>query len=358
MENGVVNIINGLQGETHRFSVACLTEAGQFRERLRTDILIHELHKPAGLSLALIRKLQQVINRENADIVHTHNWATLVYSAPALKLARRGRILHGEHAQFSPSELRPHRLIIRRLLYRFASLVHTVSKAQKVELEALGFPAGKIRAVVNGVDTSRFIPAEDRKATRESLGLPENAIVLGLVGRFGAYKRHAEMINAFEQLAQTKPDLHLLLAGAGGPMEKATRSQVASSPFQHRIKLSGFLSDPVPAYQAMDLLVIPSINEGLSNAALEAMATGLPVLAHHACGSAELIGNAPIGRVTDLSTVPQLTDALRDEIEDTSQLQCQGLEARKHVDRHFSLAAMLGHYREIYSQLAKTSPPS
>ena len=356
MENGVVNIIRALQGSDFQFSVICLTRSGAFRERLPKGTPVLELNKPPGLSPTVSLRMARAIARNGTTTLHTHNLAALIYGVPAGLLARCGQILHGEHAQLSPAELTPRRLAIRRFLYRFTARVHTVSHGQKLELEHLGFPPQNIEAVINGVDTGRFHPGDDRSAARARFGILPDATVLGMVGRFGEFKRHQALIEAFETLASQHPNLVLLMPGGGGPMEKVTRDRVASSPFAARMILPGFMADPLPAYQAMDLLVVPSLNEGLSNAALEAMASGVPVLAHHACGAAELLGGESGGWVCDLSSTQLLSESLGRLLGDPHAITTMSATALERVKDGYSINSMIRHYRRLYTEVAQSLP--
>jgi glycosyltransferase involved in cell wall biosynthesis len=178
------------------------------------------------------------------------------------------------------------------------------------------------------------------------------ATLLGLVGRFGAFKRHAELIEAFDQLAPAHPSLGLLFAGGGGPLEESMRQRAAASPFSARIHFTGFLSDPAAAYRALDLLVIPSINEGLSNALLEAMASGVPALAHTACGHGDVIDDASNGFLRDLSSPSLIRDALADILARRDLLASLGAKARRTVEERFTMAGMVAGYERLYRRIA------
>ena len=115
------------------------------------------------------------------------------------------------------------------------------------------------------VDTDRFAPG-DRAAARAALGLPTDAFVIGMVGRFGPLKGHSLLIEAFELIAARFPGAHVLIAGGGGPCEEVIRTRAANSPQAARFHLIGFRDDPRACYHALDVLAIPSINEGMSNA--------------------------------------------------------------------------------------------
>jgi glycosyltransferase involved in cell wall biosynthesis len=246
----------------------------------------------------------------------------------------------------------PHRRLIRRILYRRARRVHTVSHALRDSLIRQGFSAEKIEVIVNGVDTARFQPGSKEEARRKT-DLPQDAVLLGLVGRFGPFKRHAYLIDAFERLAPSHPTLALLFAGGGGPLEQFIRDRAASSPFASRIHFAGFQSDPRPWYRALDLLVIPSVNEGLSNALLEAMASGIPALAHTACGNADVIQDSGNGFLRDLSSADQLRNALDAVLASPGLLPALGRAARLTIEARFAFPGMVAGYERLYRRLAR-----
>jgi glycosyltransferase involved in cell wall biosynthesis len=352
MENGVVNLSNGLSPEEFEFHACCLARSGEFVRRFRNPERVRVLGKKEGFSLGTVGALSRHIREVSPDIIHTHNLGPLIYTALAGPFAP---ILHGEHAELTASELAPHRLLIRRLLYRRVRRVHTVSHSLRDSLIRHGLPAGRIEVVRNGVDTSRFLPGSRDEARRET-GLPAGAMVLGLVGRFGAFKRHAELIAAFEQLAGGNPNLALLFVGGGGPLEADVRQRAGASPFAQRIHFAGFQIDPLPWIRSLDLLVLPSVNEGLSNALLEAMACGVPALAHTACGNSEAIEDSVNGFIRDLGTPDRMRDALEGVLAGAATLPELGRAARLTIEKRFGFGGMAEGYRGLYLGLMDREP--
>jgi glycosyltransferase involved in cell wall biosynthesis len=344
MENGVVNVSAALSPDEFEVHACCLARGGEFVRRFPRPERVHVLGKKEGFSLATLSALSRHIREVSPDIIHTHNFGPLIYTGLA---SPKAPILHGEHAELTPSELAPHRRLIRRMLYGRARRIHTVSDSLRASLIRQGFPAGRIDVVVNGVDTNRFQPGARDEARRET-GLPANATVLGLVGRFGAYKRHAELIEAFEVLAPAHPDLMLLFAGGGGPLEAATRERAARSRFAERIRFAGFQSDLRAWYRALDLLVIPSVNEGLSNALLEAMASGIPALGHTACGNGDVIEDGVNSFLSDLGTRDHLKEALAAILAKPENLPALGRAARVTIENRFSFPGMVAGYARLY----------
>ena len=347
MENGVVNMAGSLDPERFQIDVCCLERAGAFAGRLPAASRLSVLGKDPGFSWKTCRSLRREIQRIKPHLIHSHNLGPLIYSAIATLWGGTVPILHGEHAELSGEDLIPRRLRQRRWLYHCCRAVHSVSHGLHEQLTRLKLSPSKLRVVVNGVDAARFSPG-NRHQVRGRLGIPEDALVLGIVGRFGPYKRHRLLIEVFESLANRHPGLHLMLVGGGGSEERSVNERCKASPHASRIWPVGFQDDPRPYYAALDLLVVPSLNEGLSNAVLEAMACGLPVLAHRACGNAEVISANQDGFLEDLSTADAMESVLRRAIESRRQFQQIGLAARQKVVEKFSLQNMARGYENLY----------
>ncbi|HEX4086568.1 MAG TPA: glycosyltransferase [Chthoniobacteraceae bacterium] len=348
MENGIVNVSAALSRREFEPRVCCLGRGGAFVSRFPVPSDVTVLGKKEGFSPRTIGLLARHIRETRPDVIHTHNLGPLLYTV----LARpHAPIVHGEHAELTPGELAIHRRLMRRVLYTRVRGVHTVSHSLRESLVRQGFPASKIEVIVNGVDTTRFRPGPKADARRET-GLPPDAAIIGLMGRFGAYKRHADLIAAFERLAPGNPSLALLFVGGGGPLEEATRARVAASPFSSRIHLAGLQANPRPWYQAMDLLIIPSVNEGLSNALLEAMACGIPALGHFACGNGDVIKDSANGFLRDISTVDRLVDKIGTILAAPENLRRLGREARRTAEGQFAFAGMVEGYRRLYASAA------
>ncbi len=353
MENGVCNLANGLSSFGFETHVACLERRGAFADRLLTPANVHVLGKRGGFSLRAVWALMRTLRRLRPHIVHSHNLGPLIYTAIATFGGRTYPILHGEHSRLAPWELAPRRLRQRHKLYRACRAIHTVSQSQLDELIQLDFPREKLNAIANGVDITRFAPT-DRIATRSTLGLPANATVLGLVGRFGPFKRHDVLLAAFEEIAPRHPEVHLLFIGGGGSEEERIRKLSAASPHSVRIHLTGFQRDPAPFYNALDLLVIPSVNEGMSNAALEAMACAVPVLGNLGCGHEQLLTTGEEGVLADLTTAPFLCSAISELLAYPQALVDMGRRARTTLEQRFSLNAMLEAYAQLYRAHVRT----
>ena len=354
LENGVVNLANQLDPLRFKTSIACLERVGEFAQRLGRDTELTCLEKPPGFRLSAIVELARMIARTRPDVIHTHNLGPLIYGTLAnLASGNKAVVLQGEHAQLRPDEKTRKRRFIRKVCYRSCGMVHAVSGGLREDLTANGFANDKIRVILNGVDCVRFSPPgeEERNSLRKKHGLLQDGLVIGIVGRFGEFKGHARLIRGFEQLAEKHPRLQLLMVGDHGPEKDRVMELVAASPYRERIVWSGFQSEPADFYRMMDLLVVPSENEGLSNALLEAMACGVACVAHPACGANEVVVEGVNGMLRPMADAGQLATVIREAIADPLRLRELGIQARRTAEQGFSMTAMLSGYSRLYEEI-------
>ena len=355
MENGIVNMARALEPRGFEIHVACLERRGAFADRLPQPGRVTVLGKSGGFSPRAALRLAGEITRLRPDALHSHNLGALIYASLATGGGRRCALLQGEHSQLTDEELTPRRLRQRRWLYRACRAIHTVSHPMREELLALGFSAEKISVIPNGVDTAHFAPG-DRRAARRALGLPADAVCIGIVGRFGPFKRHAVLLDAFDEIAALFPAAHLVIAGIGGSEEPSVRARAQAGPHAARVHWLGFQSDPLACYQALDLLAIPSVNEGHSNVALETMSCAVPALANLGCGHEGIITPGLDGIIADLTTPAALAAQLNALLSQPARLVDFGQKARTKMIRDYSIGSMAGAYAGLY-RAAITPPP-
>jgi len=351
MENGVVNISNRLDPKKFKTTIACIGPRGRLADRLLPDTKVICLEKPNGISIRTASALRSLIARERPSVVHTHNLAPLIYAALARVIAF-GRyfppILHGEHAQLQSWEASGKRRLGRNLLYRFTSKTHSVSTMLTKHLQEIGLPCPDMHSIINGVDSEKFHPAADRKTAKLSVDLPPDSTIIGYSARFAKFKRHTLLLEAFHTIASQIPDARLLFVGDGNDATQQVLDAVAAHPFKDRIHLTGFQQDPSPYYRAMDLHVMVSSHEGLSNAILESMASGVPNLLHPACGAVEVVTDNHDGLVRPLNDAPTVSAAILSALSNMDKLRQLGMNARTTALERFSIDSMINAYAELY----------
>ncbi len=296
LENGLVNLINHLPEERFRHAIICLTDYTDFCRRIRRpDVGIYALHKRPGQDWGWQIRLGRLLRRLRPAILHTRNLNALEAQLPGLLMGVRHRI-HSEHGRELNDALgdHPRHTALRRL---FRPLVHTyVPMSQDLEQwlrVGIRVPARKIVQIYNGVDTEQFHPSlETRPSLLPEAFAPPGTIVIGTVGRLQPIKDQLTLAKAFVHLLAMRPQerfrMRLVIAGDGALrpqllalLEAANAADIAWLP--------GSRDDIPDVLRCLDLFVLPSINEGISNTILEAiMASGLPVIATKVGGTSRV----------------------------------------------------------------------
>ncbi len=205
----------------------------------------------------------------------------------------------------------------------------------------------------NGVDADRFAatPARDQeaRAIRQSMGIPDDARVIGFVGRLTRDKGVAELLEVFRTLEQEQPDLHMLLVGGfeeGDPLCSRLRDEIWTHP---RVHITGFVNDTAAYYSAFDLLVFPSHREGLPNVPLEAAASGRPTAGFAATGTVDAVLNDQTGTLVPVGDVTGLTEAVRRYLLDPLLLARHGKQAQLRVQTEFRREVIWQALADLYT---------
>lgn len=361
LENGLVNLVNNLPAERFRHAIICLEGFSErFRLRLkRADVEIHALGKRAGKDPALALRLFKLLRRLRPDILHTRNLGTLECQFVGAAAGVRHRV-HGEHG-WDVVDLHGDRRRYRWLRRASTLVVHRyvpMSRHLQRWLESrVGVPAERIVQIYNGVETARFAPGgPDRRAVLPAGFADADSVVVGTVGRLSAVKDQLTLARAFAHLVQESPaasKLKLVVVG-DGPLREPLRELVTSAGIESSVWLAGMRDDVPALLQALDVFVLPSLNEGISNTILEAMATGLPVVATDVGGNAELVLPERNGLLCPAQDPAAMAAALRRYVEDPALRAAHGAEGRQRVLREFALATMVERYSALYSELLAT----
>lgn len=353
LENGVVNLVNA-GGPEFRHAIVCLSSAGSMRDRLKAGVEVISLGKRRGHDLGAVRRLVGVLRRMRPAIVHSRNWAAFD-GVPAARLAGVPVVVHGEHGRdvADPHGRNLRRKLARRILSPLVTRFVTVSRdLERWLVEDVRIPARKVLSIHNGVDLARFGERRPRVA-RETLKLPSDAVVVGTVGRLDPVKDQAGLIRSFATVLAEHPEAYLIIAGDGPCREDLTRLAVDLG-VGRRVRLLGDCPDVPLVLSAMDLFVLPSIAEGMSNTVLEAMAAGLPVIATGVGGNPELVEEGTTGRLVPPQQAAALTAAMAAYLDDPNLRTLHGKASRQRATEHFALTRMCDAYTSLYTSLVSS----
>jgi glycosyltransferase involved in cell wall biosynthesis len=218
----------------------------------------------------------------------------------------------------------------------------------------IGFDPAKVAVVHNGVDAAAIgaaVAASDRAATRDAAGIPADAFVIGTLGRLVESKGIEVLLSAFARLSKDRPSLRCVVVG-DGPAEAALKKTAAELRIQTRVAFPGFVEDPIAWLAAMDLFVLPTLQESFGLAALEAMAAGLPVVASATGGVPEVVDDGRTGVLVPPGRLDDLTAAIAGLIDDPKSRGALGGNAREAAAARFGLPAMAAATADVYDAAA------
>lgn len=195
----------------------------------------------------------------------------------------------------------------------------------------------------NGIDLGRF-----RNVTPVDLGLPPDAVAVGFVGRFVDWKGVLTLVDAWRRVAPSISRAHLVLVGEGEE-EEEMRRRLDGSP---RVRWLGFRTDVPQVMAALDVLVYPSVMEGFGLAAVEGMASGLPLIVAEAGSLPEVVGDAGAGRFVPPHDASALGAALVELVTDAELRRTMGARGRERVEELFDLERMVDRYEEVLREAA------
>lgn len=358
MENTLVNLINHLPHQQFRHAVVCIEDHSDFRLRIqRPDVEVVSLWRSRVGPMAVRREIYRLCRLWKPALVHSRNQSGLDALLPALLAGVKARV-HSEHGwdvdNIDGRKWKP--ALLRRLHRPLVSRYVTVSRDLSSFLEQrIGVAPSNITQILNGVDTQRFFPrADGALADLPPEQAAANVVRIGTVGRIQPIKDQATLVRAVAALAARRPELRAclrLLVVGDGPLLPSLRALVNSSGISDIAWLPGTSARVPELMRSLDIFVLPSLNEGVSNTILEAMASGVPVLASRVGGNPELVVDGVSGRLFAAGDVQGLSTLLETYLDDVA-LRCQHAKAARDLAlTRFSLKAMVQRYGDLYQSL-------
>ena len=357
LENGVVNLINHMPRGAYRHMVVALTEVTDFRHRLwHKDVACVGLHKPPGHGARVYPKLWRLLRQSRPAIVHTRNLAALEMQACAWAAGVPVRI-HGEHGRDigDLDGTSRHFQRVRRLYSPFVHRYIALSQDLATYLtQRVGIAPARVAQIYNGVDADSFAPPAAGPVPIDGAPFAAPAHwLIGTVGRMQTVKHQTLLARAFVRALSLAPHLRqrvrLVMVGAG-PLRVVSQAVLDEAGVGDLAWLPGERSDVPDVMRGLHCFVLPSLAEGVSNTILEAMATGLPVIATQVGGNAELVDHGWTGEIVSSDDVESMAVALVRMASDPSRAAALGLAGRAVVEDRFSLQAMVATYKSVYDK--------
>ncbi|HEX6275524.1 MAG TPA: glycosyltransferase [Polyangiaceae bacterium] len=302
--------------------------------------------KGPGLDASVPMRVGSLLRKECVEIVHTHNPHALIYGAPAAMLARAA-VVHTKHGM-NPDT--PRRRWLRRIAATLLDACVAVTPAlAKVARRNRECDPARLHVIQNGIDLGRFAPNDAaRKRVRSELGIPDDAWVVGTVGRLAPEKDQALLVRAIAPLLDRN---HRLVIVGDGPERAELHSLIGATQRSEFVHMVGARSDVELLLPAFDVFALTSRSEGLPLVLLEAMATHLPVVASAVGGIPDVVESGVTGLLFSAGHRKELRHKLVRLFDQPSDARQMGNAARSVVAHRHSVRQMAESYERLYGNV-------
>jgi glycosyltransferase involved in cell wall biosynthesis len=358
-------LIDGMR--RHGWNVTGVCSDGGFVPRLREQgYRVQTLPIARGLNplrhtVTLVR-LILLFRRERFDILHVHTPIAALLGRIAGRLSGIPMIIYTAHGFYFHDHMRPLPkaafLLLERLGGGLTDLLFTQSAEDAATaIEKRFLPAHRVVAIGNGVDPAAFKPGDTviRVKMRAALGIPADAVVIGMIGRMVLEKGYSEFFEAAIQIAKARADVVFVAIGDRLPSDHAgsvDRSlEAARSSLGRRLVLTGLRDDIADLLTALDIFTLPSYREGMPRTIIEAMMTALPVVATDIRGSREEVVHGETGLLVPPRDAPALANALQALVDSPQTRLRMGRAGRERALAHFDESRVVA--RQIDEILAR-----
>ncbi len=335
--------------------MVALTEVTEFRNRIkRADVEFVSLRKPAGQGLWQYPRWHRLFRQMQPDIVHTRNLAALECQLPAWA-ARVPVRIHGEHGRDvgdldgSNRTYQHVRRFYKPYVHHYLALSRDLADYL---VQRVGVAADHVTQVYNGVDTDTFRPSPAGPQAIEGCPFdPAQHWIVGTVGRMQAVKDQVMLARAFAHAVELAPALRdrlrLIMVG-DGPLRAQALSVLHAAGVTQLAWLPGERSDVAAIMRGMHAFALPSLAEGISNTILEAMASGLPVIATDVGGNADLVLKGKTGEIIAAADPLAMAHRILNLAHEPARARAMGAAGRQRVEASFSMQAMVKNYQYVY----------
>ncbi len=358
-QTALLNLVKFADRSRFRHEVAAMHGRGVFADAFAAlGVPVHSLaaHR---FPPAYVVNLPRLLRRERYDVVHCHLFASNWIAKPLAALAGVRCRYNSDQCNDAFRSDSPTVLLIDSLTNHLSTRVLAVSRSVAELLTDIeGLPSERVTLLPNSVDLTVFAPPTDesRRSARERFGLPPDATVIGGVGRLVHQKNFDLLLTAARPILRARPGSVLAFFGSG-PDETALRKNAAD--LGDAVRFAGTVSDRASLYHALDVVVLPSRYEGLPMTVLEAMASGVPVVASSVDGVREIATSGKDAVLAPSGDATAFTRAIERVLDDGPFRQGLIQRARSLVHKRFdaqSLAADLeAWYLHDLAQVATTT---
>ncbi|HEX5126551.1 MAG TPA: glycosyltransferase family 4 protein [Rhodocyclaceae bacterium] len=340
----------GMQARGHRVVVLCPEESKLYKRAKHWGVEAVALPIANKRLRALLALRKWLKHSKHASVINTHSSTDSWLTAIALRtFANKIPVVRTRHIS-APVAV----TAANRWLYGHAAqyVVTTGEQLRRELIETLGLSEDAICSIPTGIDTQRYVPG-DAQGARDALGIDKEAYWVGIVATLRSWKGHSYLMEAIQALTDRK--IKLLVVGEG-PQLEALQQKVEALGIEARVHFAGNQQNVVPWLQAMDVFVLPSYaNEGVSQAVMQAMCVGLPIITTAVGSMTDVIRDRDTGLLVATKDSVQIAEAIRLLEKDRAFAAALGKRAHAFAQEHCGLDRMLDRMEEIFQRCAKKS---
>jgi len=343
-ENRTMNEMIAMRERGHEIAIVSRPGARIIERAKEAGFQAFAVDMRGVLDFPAIFKLRRLMSTFRADIVNTHSGRDTQLAGVAARSlgSKRPRIVRTRHLALP---------ITSRFTYSvLPDRVVAVSGFVRDYLISAGVPRQQVEAVPTGIELQRYTPAVGGGTLRSELGLSADTVLIGTVAILRVKKGHADLLSAAQSVLQSHPDVHFIIAG-DGPQQENLQRLVTQLGLSSRVHLLGLRRDVMNVLQSLDLFVLPTHQEALGTAFIEAGAMALPVVATNVDGVPEVVVDGETGVLVPAQNPVALAAAIIAFLDDPQRRRQFGDNARDRVGREFSREVMAERMQALYSRL-------
>jgi glycosyltransferase involved in cell wall biosynthesis len=323
-----------------------------YEQARRARLKVHQVRCRGRVDWLAVREIRSLIQSERINLLHTHGYKANLYGYLAARWEGKPAVATCHNWVGGTPVLGVYNRLDRMVLKRFRALA-AVSDEVRERLVSSGIPRERIRAIANGID----MQASDTAHPARFPGIRiVRGKVIGMVARLDLQKGIEYLLAAVRELCNYIDGLAVILVGEG-PDRMAIERLVQQLGLQQNVLLAGRRTDMAAVYAAIDMFVLPSLNEGLPMTVLEAMAAGKAVIATSVGGVPSVISHGETGLMVAPRDAAALRDAISILLEDPDLRKRLGKQAREWAMRHCTSDAMAQKYHQMYEDVLQEALP-
>jgi len=354
----MLQVADGLPREKYNVYAACLYTKNYLNPLTREfDLDVVDFHfkedrdlpltQKAYLFITGLRRLYNFLRQNKIQIVQTYTYYANIIGTTIGKVAGVPIIIASQHRLYTSGQ--QYKFIIDRIWASFITdRIVAVSDAVRTHL----MHSSKLITIHNGIALNRHPKSIDIKQKRKELGVQENQIVIGTVGRLNIWKGQKYLLEAMRLVLDNTKDVILLVVGDGNEIENLTNITDRLG-INANVKLLGWRTDVVEILKCLDIFVLPSLEEAFSTAILEAMSESKPIIATNVGGNTEAVADGYNGVIVPPRDAESLSKAILSLVYDRNKRIQFGCRSREIVEEKFDLVKIIDEYDRLYESLVK-----